>query len=79
MLVVVLLQASNKLQPGSKEALADALALSFTMPVSPRIDMAEWLEAMEKTHYVQRRMLEAAARRPRSRDDLAERLRHGRF
>ncbi len=27
----------------------------------------------------QRRMLEAAARRPRSRDDLAERLRDGRF
>ncbi|MAY89444.1 MAG: hypothetical protein CML02_22340 [Pseudooceanicola sp.] len=41
--------------------------------------LAERLEAMEKTHDVQRRMLEAAARRPRSRDDLAERLRDGRF
>ncbi|AXS40993.1 hypothetical protein D1F64_14360 [Breoghania sp. L-A4] len=41
--------------------------------------LAQRLEAMEKTHDVQRRMLEAAARRPRSRDDLAERLRDGSF
>ncbi len=41
--------------------------------------LAERLETMEKTHDVQRRMLEAAARRPRSRDDLAERLREGQF
>lgn len=41
--------------------------------------LAEQLETMEKTHDVQRRMLEAAARRPRSRSDLAERLRDGRF
>ncbi|MEX5729783.1 hypothetical protein Ga0609869_003136 [Rhodovulum iodosum] len=41
--------------------------------------LAERLEAMEKTHDAQRRMLEAAARRPRSRDDLAERLRDGQF
>ena len=41
--------------------------------------LAEQLETMERTHDVQRRMLEAAARRPRSRDDLAERLRDGRF
>jgi predicted nucleic acid-binding protein len=41
--------------------------------------LAERLETMEKTHDAQRRMLEAAARRPRSRDDLAQRLRHGRF
>lgn len=41
--------------------------------------LAERLEAMEKANEVQRRMLEAAARRPRSRDDLVERLRHGRF
>lgn len=41
--------------------------------------LAERLEAMEKAHEVQRRMLAAAARRPRSRDDLAERLRGGRF
>lgn len=41
--------------------------------------LTEQLETMEKTHDAQRRMLEAAARRPRSRDDLAERLRDGRF
>jgi len=41
--------------------------------------MAERLETTEKTNDVQRRMLEAAARRPRDRDDLADRLRDGRF
>ncbi|MFP1646776.1 hypothetical protein [Pontitalea aquivivens] len=41
--------------------------------------LAERLETMERTHAIQRRMLEAAARRPRSRDDLAERLRDGGF
>jgi hypothetical protein len=41
--------------------------------------LAERLETSEKTNDVQRQMLEAAARRPRSRDDLAERLRDGRF
>ncbi len=41
--------------------------------------LAEQIETMEKTNDAQRRMLEAAARRPRSRDDLAERLRNGRF
>jgi hypothetical protein len=41
--------------------------------------LAERLETMEKTHDAQRRMLEAAACRPGSRDDLAERLRDGRF
>jgi hypothetical protein len=41
--------------------------------------LAERLETIEKTHDVQRRMLEAAARRPRSRDDLVERLRDGGF
>jgi len=40
---------------------------------------AERLEMMEKTHDVQRQMLEAAARRPRSRNHLAKRLRDGRF
>nr|WP_255440821.1 hypothetical protein [Paracoccus sp. MC1854] len=40
---------------------------------------AERLEATEKTNDVQRQMLEAAARRPRSRDELAERLSDGRF
>jgi hypothetical protein len=41
--------------------------------------LAERLETTENAHDAQRRMLEAAARRPRSRDDLAERLRDGRF
>ncbi|MEX6725918.1 hypothetical protein [Parapedomonas caeni] len=41
--------------------------------------LAERLKTMEKTHDAQRRMLDAAARRPRSRDDLAERLRDGQF
>ena len=41
--------------------------------------LAERLETMEKTNAVQRQMLEAATRRPRDRDELAERLRNGRF
>ncbi|WP_114966666.1 hypothetical protein [Alkalilacustris brevis] len=40
---------------------------------------AERLETREKANDVQRRMLEAAARRPRGRNELAERLRSGRF
>jgi len=41
--------------------------------------LAERLETTEKANDVQRRMLEAAARRPRDRDELAERLRGGEF
>ena len=41
--------------------------------------LAEGLEAMEKANDVQRRMLEAAARRPRDHHDLVERLRDGSF
>ena len=41
--------------------------------------LAERLETTEKINDVNRRMLEAAARRPRDRDELAERLRGGRF
>jgi hypothetical protein len=41
--------------------------------------LAERLETREKVNDVQSRMLEAAARRPRDRDDLADRLRDGRF
>ncbi len=40
---------------------------------------AERLENLEHTHAIQRKMLEAASRRPRSRDDLLERLRDGEF
>ena len=41
--------------------------------------LAERLEITEKANGVQRRMLDAAARRPRSRDELADRLRDGGF
>jgi len=41
--------------------------------------LAERLETSEKTNDVQRQMLDAAARRPRDRSDLADRLRNGRF
>lgn len=41
--------------------------------------LAERLETTEKANDVQRQMLEAADRRPRSRNELAERLRDGRF
>nr|WP_235971520.1 hypothetical protein [Palleronia pontilimi] len=41
--------------------------------------LVERLEATEKANDVQRRMLEAAARRPRDRDELADRLRDGAF
>ena len=37
------------------------------------------LETTEKANETQRRMLEAAARRPRNRGELVERLRDGRF
>ena len=41
--------------------------------------LAERLATMEKANAAQRRMLEAAADRPRDRDELAERLRSGQF
>jgi hypothetical protein len=41
--------------------------------------LAEQLETIERAYDAQRWMLEAAAHRPRSRDDLAERLRDGQF
>jgi hypothetical protein len=41
--------------------------------------LAERLETMEKANDVQRQMLDAAARRPRDRGELAQRLRDGRF
>ncbi|RBO53385.1 hypothetical protein DSD19_09535 [Rhodovulum sp. BSW8] len=41
--------------------------------------LAERLETTEKANDVQRQMLEAAARRPRDRNDLADRLRDGEF
>jgi len=41
--------------------------------------LAERLENQEKVNEIQRRMLEAASRRPHDRNELAERLRDGRF
>lgn len=41
--------------------------------------MAERLSTSERTHEIQRQMLDAASRRPADRDALAERLRNGRF
>ncbi|AUH33140.1 hypothetical protein [Paracoccus tegillarcae] len=40
---------------------------------------AERLNQMERQNDIQRRMLEASSNRPRDRDDLADRLRDGRF
>ncbi len=40
---------------------------------------AERLETLERSHAIQRQMLDAAANRPRDRDDLLERLRGGGF
>lgn len=41
--------------------------------------LAERLETSENANDVQRQMLDAATRRPRSRDELTDRLRDGRF
>lgn len=40
---------------------------------------AERLNQMERQNDIQRRMLEASSNRPRDRDELADRLRDGRF
>ena len=40
---------------------------------------AERLNQMERQNDIQRRMLEASSTRPRDRDELADRLRDGRF
>ena len=41
--------------------------------------LAERLSTSEKTHEIQRQMLDAASRRPADRDAMADRLRGGRF
>jgi hypothetical protein len=41
--------------------------------------LAERLSTSERTHEIERQMLEAASRRPHDRDALAQRLRDGRF
>lgn len=61
-------------------ALAIVLFLLSFRRVGERAGrMAERPETMEKANVVQRRMLEEAARRPRSRDELVDRLRDGGF
>lgn len=61
-------------------ALAIILFLMSISRTGERVGrLAERLETREKANEIQRRMLDAAARRPRSRDDLAERLRNGQF
>jgi len=41
--------------------------------------LAERLSTSEKTHEIQRQMLDAASRRPADRDALSQRMRNGRF
>ena len=41
--------------------------------------LAERLSTSERTHEIQRQMLDAASRRPADRDALARRMRDGRF
>ncbi|MFN4282450.1 MAG: hypothetical protein ACK4NA_07405 [Alphaproteobacteria bacterium] len=61
-------------------ALAVVLFLLSIRRAGERVGrMAERLETAEKSNDIQRRMLAAAARRPRDRDELAERLRDRRF
>jgi len=61
-------------------ALAILLFLLSIRRAGERVGrLAERLESTEKANEIQRRMLEAAARRPRNRDELVDRLRRGRF
>jgi hypothetical protein len=62
-------------EEGAKRALAD-VGLDSDERAGR---LAQRLEISERTNDVQRQMLDAAARRPRDRDDLADRLRDGRF
>jgi len=41
--------------------------------------LAERLSISERTHEIQRQMLDAASRRPHDRDELLKRLRDGKF
>jgi hypothetical protein len=61
-------------------ALAILLFLLSIRRAGERVGrLAERLATTEKANDVQRRMLEAAARRPRNRDELVDRLRDGGF
>ena len=61
-------------------ALTIALFLLNLRRVGERAGrLAERLSTSERTHEIQRQMLDAASRRPADRDALADRLRDGRF
>ena len=61
-------------------ALAVLLFLLSIRRAGERVGrIAERFETTEKANAIQRRMLAAAARRPRDRDELVERLRDGGF
>jgi uncharacterized membrane protein YcjF (UPF0283 family) len=61
-------------------ALAIILFLMSISRTGERVGrLAERLETREKANEIQRRMLEVAARRPRDRDELVDRLRDGGF
>ena len=61
-------------------ALAIVLFLLSVRRSGERVGrIAERLETTEKANEIQRRMLYAAARRPRDRGELVDRLRNGEF
>ncbi|MCC6006350.1 MAG: hypothetical protein JJU40_01585 [Rhodobacteraceae bacterium] len=74
-------------RPGTRRVTAIALAaltialfiLNLRRTAERAGRAAERLETLERTHAIHRQMLDAAARRPRSRDDLLDRLRGGDF
>ena len=55
----------------------EAETMYVAAPVSGRL--AERLSTTERTHEIQRQMLDAASRRPADRDALAQRMRGGEF
>ena len=61
-------------------ALSIALFLLNLRRGGERVErLAERLSTSERTHEIQRQMLEAASRRPADRDALAQRMLDGRF
>lgn len=56
-----------------------ALTIALLLNLHRAGRLAERLPTLEKTHDIQRQMLDAASRRPADRNALAERLRDGRF
>lgn len=61
-------------------ALTIALFLLNLRRAGERVGrLAERLSTSERTHEIERRMLEAASRRPADRDALAQRMLDGRF